>query len=727
MQGQRFILPMVAVVLAATVAAAFDGVLLRPDGSPMRGARVQILGQREVVVVDEDGSFSLPDKVSPPFDILVTRADGVVIQPIRVEALPAEGILELVVEAAMQGSVTVLGAAPDLEVPPAAAFTLSGRGDLEQRAPRQLADVLATVPGTEVVGSGPAAVPAVRGMTSGRTLIMIDEGRVTAERRAGASATFLDPATVDEVEIVRGPGSVAYGSDAFGGVIRARTRLHVPGDEPLLRWGVVAGTGDDIRAAEAEYGRDLLGGGVTFGAHWREVDDYETPEGTMPNSGWEGYGARLGYQRELGRGMLRALWRSDRARDVGKPAADFDTRPTWYPEEDSDRLTLSYEQPGPGSWSRLAASAFWGSYRLLTTSERASGGGATSRTSADVDSDDWGLRLEAERLLGDRARLVTGLDSSGRMGLRASNEILTLDPSGEVQERLVEVSVEDAGRTDLGAFAAVSTTVGRVGLSLGLRFDHVEARNRGGYFGDDRRTEDAVSGFAAVSLPLGEQLELSAQVARGFRDALLSDRYYRGVSGRGFITGNPELEPENSRQLDLALRYNVGRVSVAGYGYLYRIQDLIERYRDGVDFEFRNRGEAEIRGLELEVLASLGRGILAQAAVQWQRGEILDDGGNANDVPSDGILLTLRRDPSFDWWWMARVAAFDRDDRPGPTEQVVPGFATVDLGGGWRLSRLFEVHVLARNLLDKTYLDSPDENAVLAPGRSFEIALRGRL
>jgi vitamin B12 transporter len=292
---------------------------------------------------------------------------------------------------------------------------------------------------------------------------------------------------------------------------------------------------------------------------------------------------------------------------------------------------------------------------------------------------------------------------------------------------MLEVSIEDADRTDLGAFAAASTSVGGVGLSAGLRFDRITSTNRGGYFGDDERSDSAVSGFAAVSVPLTEQLELSAQVARGFRDALLSDRYYRGITGRGFITGNPELEPESSRQLDLALRYSLGRVTVAGYGYLYRIEDLIERYREGADYQFRNRGEAEIQGLELEVLAALGRGILGQAAVQWQRGEVLDDGADANDIPSDGIILTLRRDPSFDWWWLARLAAFDRDDRPGPSEQVVPGFATIDLGAGWRLSELFEVQLLGRNLLDRAYLDSPDENAVLAPGRTVELSIRGRL
>lgn len=289
------------------------------------------------------------------------------------------------------------------------------------------------------------------------------------------------------------------------------------------------------------------------------------------------------------------------------------------------------------------------------------------------------------------------------------------------------MSVEDARRDDLGAFATVVGALGRVSVSAGARVDRVVAENRGGYFGDDRVGHTAWSGFAAGSVPLADGLELSLQAARGFRDALLSDRYYRGVSGRGFVTGNPELDPETSRQLDAALRYRAGMWHLALFGYGYRIADLIERYKQGEDYYFRNRGEAEFAGVEIEGGCELGRGVALQLALSRQRGVVREDGSWLDDIPPAAAIVTLRRDSSARWSWYARVGAYARDDRPGPTEREVPGYTVVDGGVGLRVSRALELQLVGRNLLDHAYYGSADALTVLAPGRALELSLRGTI
>ena len=216
-------------------------------------------------------------------------------------------------------------------------------------------------------------------------------------------------------------------------------------------------------------------------------------------------------------------------------------------------------------------------------------------------------------------------------------------------------------------------------------------------------------------------------MARGFRDPLLSDRYYRGETGRGFITGNPDLDPETSLQFDLALRYSPDSMAVGLYVYRYRIYDLIERFRIGDDFFFRNRGESEISGVEVETSFVIGNGLELNAGAHVLQGEVVDDGSPTDGVPPPGVFVVVRGNPSARWWWMARGAAYARDDRPGPTEREIPGYAVLDAGAGYSLTDWLEVSLLGRNLFDRSFLASSDEDAVLAPGRSIQLVLRGRL
>jgi iron complex outermembrane receptor protein len=716
-------------VLVGAPLGALDGVVLSPKGVPYAGARVQILGRPGVAVTDGDGRFHFDRDPTPPFDVLISRPDGVALRPIHVAALPT-GLLELRIAPVFAEEVTVIsGSAPDIELPPAAAFTLSGRADLDQRAPVQLYEVLENIPAAGRVGDGLAAVPSLRGLAQSRTLILLDEGRVSAERRAGPSATFLDPATVDEVEVVRGPGSVAYGSDAFGGTIRIRTRIPGPGEPLGVRYYLAAADATGELSGGVEVSATALGGGLIAGFSRRHFDDYESPSGVVPLSGGEGRSARLGYQHEVAGGALRILWRTDIAQDVGKPAIDSAVTRTLYPEETSHRLSIQYDRGPTIGFSRVSFAATWDRYQLLTDRDVVPTATKPRQiTRADVEGDDWGLRVEAERALGS-TRIIVGFDGSGRLGLSAVNDTISFSLGHPCCEtgRSREVSIADASRNDLGVFAGVFTGLEGVSLSAGVRADQVTSENSGGYFGNQHRSSSALSGFAAAAIPLGGGLEASLQVARGFREPLLSDRFYRGVTGRGFITGNPDLVAETSRQLDAALRFARGRAQLALYSYLYRIDDLIERYRSGDDYFFRNRGQAEVAGAELEAAFDLGAGLVVQTGLQLVRGEVRDDGTPTDDVPPRGGFLLLRQELVSHWSWFARLAAYQRDERAGPSELVVPGYAVVDGGVGYRVSPAVEVRLVGRNLLDREYPSSPDAKSVPAPGRTLLLSLRGMI
>jgi outer membrane receptor protein involved in Fe transport len=215
---------------------------------------------------------------------------------------------------------------------------------------------------------------------------------------------------------------------------------------------------------------------------------------------------------------------------------------------------------------------------------------------------------------------------------------------------------------------------------------------------------------------------LTGQAARGFRDPTLSDRYFRGPTGRGFITGNPDLEPETSLQYDVALRYAAPRFRAAAFYYHYDIHDLIERYQTQTDFFFfRNSGEARVEGFELESQADLGRQFTLELAFQVSDGILTATGAHLDGIAPVTFSTQLRRQFGQRAFVQIRTAFYSDDEEPGPTERIVNGYTMLDLSGGYDVARPLELRVIARNLLNEEYFASQDTRTVLAPGRSVAV------
>lgn len=713
-----------ALLLASSATAlAFEGRIVdERTGRPVANAEVSILGLPGSVRTDADGRFTWRPNPAPPFEVLVIMPNGAVARPVLIESVDWAATLTIRVSSAVDEDVTVAGAAPSIDASPAAGMTLLTGREIAIRSPENLVQALENVAGVNQISDGHAAVPAVRGLAAGRTLLLLDGARVNSERRVGASATYLDPNTLDGIDVARGPGSVAYGSDAFGGVISARTRRPEMGAPLHFRVHGTAGTGVPERRVSAEAGKGFASTAMLAQVHWREADDWTSPEGPVFNSGWRDSGFLLRSMHALGGSGLSLGWQSDFGRDIERPRSNARDVRFFYPEETSHRVTATFTRDRLGPIGRMSVNAMAGSYANITDQDRVATAAAPRRVErADVRARDYQLRTTAERGI-DQAKIEFGVDLNGRFGLEALDIAETYDTNGTLAATRANVSVDDAWRHSSGLFLqAEAALMPRLFFSGGGRVDRSATRNRGGYFGDRATASTALSGLVSATAGPFAGVTLTGQIARGFRDPVLSDRYFRGPSGRGFITGNPDLAPETSLQLDGAVRYTAGRVRLALYAYRYAIRELIERYGDGDNFFFRNRGDAIVRGGEIEMQASLPADVTFEIAAQVARGEDADGGAPLDSIAPATISAIARKHFGARGYAQVRVAAHAADDRPGPTERVVNGYGLVDLGGGVRVTRHLELRAQIRNLLDETYFSSQDTRAVLAPGRTASI------
>jgi outer membrane receptor protein involved in Fe transport len=717
----RSVLCLAGLSVAATAHATDGRVIDERTGKPMPKVEVTILGRPGAVYTDAEGRFSWKPDLTPPFEVLVILPGERFTKPVLIERLPADGPIEVRIAALVDETVTVTaGTAPDIEATMGNATTLLPAQEIQSRQPANLVQALETVAGVSTVSEGHAAVPAIRGLARGRTLILLDGARVTSDRRVGPSATFLDPFVLDGLEIARGPGSVAYGSDAFGGVIYARTRRIDPSAPLAGRVVTALGAGSPQARIGAELSKGLGKGGLALQAHYRDFDDYRSPQGEVFNSGATDQGFLARGEYELGRGLLGASWQSDFGRDIGRPRNNSTTVRFYYPIEDSHRFTSQYEVRQVGGFERVTVSAFAGSYRQVTTQDRyATPTRGRTVEEADYDADDFQVRASAERLF-SRARFETGVDVNGRYNVHATDTVTNYALDGSIASELVSDSIGQARRNNAGAYASVEAAMHpKTTVAAGVRGDYVSSHNSGGYFGEYETSDGALSGSGSLTVGPWAGVSFVAQVGSGFRDPTVSDRYYRGPTGRGFITGNPELKPERSVQFDAGVRYTAPRLRLGFFAFQYNIKDLIERYQTATDFFFyRNRGEARIRGLELELQAQLGWHVSMESTATLTRGVALDDDAALDDMPPATFTLGLRRPVTSKGFVQVRGSFFAVDDRPGPTEVRMPGYTAVDVIAGATLAKWVDLNLNVRNLLDQTYPSSPDSRAVPAPGIS---------
>lgn len=703
-------------LLLATDVHSMRGVVRLPDGSPCAQCTVAVLDHPMTARTDAGGQFQLSPAPPASFRLVVVSSAGVVYPTARVDGPDDARIITLA--PAHQESITVVsGVAPNIEAPPAAASALIAREDLEVRAPATVADAIASVPGASSSDAGPTAVPSIRGLARGRTLLLLDGARVSTERRAGASAGFVDPFSLGSVELARGAGGVGYGSDAFGGVIELQSRYPELADEGQVFYQVTgAGGGTPL----ASGGLEVRGGGerhaLLLDLHARSGGDSEAPDGRSLPTGFRARGVALRYRGALGSGEFRVALSVDEGRDIERATIDAATRPTTYPIEDSRRLTAALDVGPRAGFDRLRVEGFAGAYRLVL--ER--GDLRTSVPAAeisDVESRDASLRVVAGRAVAG-GYLQGGYDFATRFRLEAA-----VTKERFATPSVTMVAIDGASRADHALFASWSRPLSSsLVLGLGLRGDAIRSTNEGGFFGNRSADHVAPSGHVSLTAALRTDTSATLQLSSGFRDPTLSDRYYRGPSGRGTVTGNPDLDPERSVQADGALRWSRGERRVALHAYHYTINDLVERYLAGADSFFRNRGEARLYGVELEAFFPVAQRLSARAGLALARGTA--DGNDLDDIPAPNASLEMR-------WAHARgyvfgeLRSFGDDDRPGPTELPREGATPIDLGAGWRFGPAAELRIIVHNAGNAEYYAGADEIADLAPGRSVTVMLSG--
>ncbi len=671
------------------------------SGMPIEHARVRVVGDAMSDYTDAKGWFTLP-AAELPVELLVTHQRFVELR-LRVE--DGSTAVEIALESKQELYETIaVSANPGEEnfAPVSVAISVIDPS-LSAAPPNTLTEFVAETPGVAENGQGGIfQTYSVRGVSRLRVMTLVSGMRIVSERRAGVSASFIDPLLIGTADVVRGPSSTYYGSGALGGVIQLF---------PDSYQGWTVRSGFDTRGDELHQMIGWGDGDWSFGLAHRDAGNSATPGGQELNAAFRQTSATLGRSWVRGDLDFELLAVGSVGTDIQKANVDFPDQVTTYPDEMHG--LVRFRVSSADGWE---LSAYAHPNDLETRVSRADGRVDTVRNDAFDLGLNWHRRIQPSA----DTSLRFGVDYFGRRSVdaRETNEAIV---DGALGLTDLQQTLDGAQEDEAGAYGALEWHVGSVTLLAGGRYAFQQQEN-GGVSGTD---DGALTGFAGIVAPLGAGFELVANAGTGLRFPSLSERFFTGTTGRGFVTGNPTLDPERSLNVDTGLRWYGRKLFVSGYLFRNEIDDYIERIEVAPDrLTFVNLTAGTIEGVELEGFYQLDS--------EWGVGfgghsiEGRDKLGTPlADVPADSVFVTGRWSRGK-WRWDGRLENRSSKSDFGSGEKPIPSVNLLSSSVSYALADDLTVAVSARNLFDEEYFNSADSDVTPAAERSLGVSLSWR-
>jgi vitamin B12 transporter len=567
-----------------------------------------------------------------------------------------------------------------------ASVTVITREDIERQQARSVADLLRGTPGLSISnngGRGQNTSLFLRGANSDQLLVLIDGIKVGSATLGTTAFQDLPLEEIERIEIVRGPRSSLYGSEAIGGVIQIFTRRG--GGEPRPRFSL---SGGSYRNFEGSAG--ISGGGddgwfnaSISGVDTRGFDSCRAEAASEFGGCFVDEPDRDGY-RNLS-GSLRAGYRID---------DDLEVEVFGLLARADNEFDGSFQNEAENRQELLGGNLRWsptGNWDLALRLGR-------SRDKSDNFLDG----VFASRF--DSRRDTVSLQNDLALGL---DHLLTLGVDYQDDRVESDTAFTVTSRDNTGVFGQYLGYLGDHDIQLALRHDDNEQ------FGGNS------TGSAAWGYQIGDGLRVTLSYGTAFKAPSFNQLYFPDF-------GNPDLDPEESRSIEAGLRgdHDWGGWSV--HVYRTEIDDLIGFDPDaGLPV---NVDEALISGLEAAIGTRLA-GWDINASLTLLDPENRSAGPNRGNVlprrAEQSLRLDLDRefgDPSHGLYSLgASVIAESRRYDDLANTRRMGGYATVDLRAEYRIDRDWRLQARIVNLFDKDYETAAFYNQ---PGRSAYLTVR---
>jgi len=626
-------------------------------------------------------------------------------------------------------------------------------------ASKTAGDLFKGKPGLAVQGDGGGwgGNPVIRGLKKESVVVLVDGVRLNSAQPQGAIASLAAMSLLDSVEVVKGPGSVLHGTGALGGAVNLRTPEPGFTESPEThgRFSGSTGTADSSLAGGALLQLSSKDHSLVLGAAAKDVDDYETPDGDVLNSGYRSESM-----------LVKYAYRLTDTQKLTLNLQNHEDSEVWYPGSAKSgpggNGTLTIHSPKQtrtlaelGYEAAIASGTLEASiYRQEVEREIRAYWDFRDRNQVwnDVSFDTDGAKAQYRLPVAGIHLLTVGLEA---WEMTADPERFTYSPA--TSDTVVSNSPFGDGEIQSqGVFVQDDIATGNWNIQIGARYDKVTGdasvvgNGTSAITTGLKNTNETLSWSTGAIYNLSPMVNPYVSLGTAYRAADMRERFEDASRGDGYFhQGNPQLDPEKSTSAEIGVkgRGRLGEYQIAAF--YTRIDDYIAGRVTGTNNpsnnlpikQTENLDEVTIYGAEagfimpMEALNASAPAIDLDGSLTWLRGENKQDDEPLYQMPAPELTLGLGQQsrPGFNWHSQVRAVAEQNrtaDIFSNNTESSTPGYATIDISLGWdfgstgNLSNL-KVTLEGNNLLDKRYREHLTEGEILSPGKGLVARLEG--
>lgn len=685
-------------------------VTLAATGKPVHHASVLLLPLGRVMESDDDGRYRFPEVPAGRYT-LVAAVNGLTGNRLTVTVTAgatATADFVLAISPLRQEITVTASGRPETTVETFSSVASLDTLELSTKAAASLGDVLDGQPGVAKRSFGPGTGrPVLRGFDGDRVLIMQDGVRTgSLSSQSGDHGEPLDPQALERVEVVRGPATLLYGSNAIGGVVNMITGHHEAqsaGHEGLHGYlSGIGGTNNGLHGGSA--GLDYGMGRWVFrmGSGGQRTSDYRTPVERIFNSAARTYSGHGGVARYGERSWFNLSYNTQRGTyQVPNAEAeedhDDDDHKTQKAEKDDDHdhehghesVRLPFTRQGvrlAGGFRNLnrPIEGLQYSYNYTDWRHNEVSGGEIENRFYNKQSD---YRLVVEQR---RSGRLSG--SFGGWGLRRDFKVVGA-------EAITPPVVQNA----LAAFAVETLTLSdRIRMQFGARLEN----NR---FRPERlanRSFTGLSGSAGINASVWDGGVFVANYNHSYRAPALEELYANGphVGNLTYEIGSTKMRRERGDGLDLSLRHTTNRVRAELNYFYYRMRDFVflaptgER-EDGLPVAEYSQANSRYTGVDGRIQAGLHRNVWLNLGFDTVQAELTGLGTPLPRIPPVrgrvGVDLRAGR-----WSVLPEVVMANQQTRTFTNETPTAGFALFNLRGAYTVTTQHTVHLFGVNLFN---------------------------